>query len=248
MGISLWAMNNYVSDEEHPYNLFSDITLTPLLSKDSLLNYLFSLYEMDEVQQQNVNILKREITAWFTANYENFHRMAEVLLADYDPLMNYDRTEETVETRDTGVEYSENTSDNSEAETASSGSASGSSQSTGSDTIGGFNEEHTVSAMNASTYQPSSKDTTSNRTDSSTNSSSDSETTSTSGTASESKTGSKAGDSTTDDNFERNSHIFGNIGVMTSQQMAQQTLDLYKFNLYEYISAQFAIKFLFEVW
>jgi hypothetical protein len=51
-----------------------------------------------------------------------------------------------------------------------------------------------------------------------------------------------------EDESKHDGRVHGNIGVMTSQQMAQQTLELYKFNIYEYIAAQFAVKFLYEVW
>lgn len=248
MGISLWAMNNYMSDENNKYGLFKDITLTPLLNKTTLLDYLFTLYEMDEVQLQTPSLLKKQIDSWFAANYENFNRMAEVLFAEYNPLENYNRTEETSENRDTTNAYNEQNSDTSQGASAATSSGKGSSASSGNSTIGTSNSEHTVSADNESTYQPESKDIESSHTDVTSNSSVDQEESNSNTTSAESREGNKAGTNLTDDDFTRNSHIFGNIGIMTSQQMAQQTLDLYKFNLYEYISTQFAIKFLFEVW
>ena len=248
MGISLWAMNNYLSDEEHPYALFDGIEFTEKLSKTDMLNYLFTLYEMNEVNIQTPSILAKRIKAWFKANYENFDRMAEVLLATYDPLENYNRTEVTTEERDSTNAYTEANKDVSSGAAVSTGTASGTSQSAGTSTVGNSTNEHQTSGDNETDYQKESKDIDSGHSDNTSNSSADSETSNTTSTSSENREGNKAGSSATDDNLERNSHVFGNIGIMTSQQMAQQTLDLYKFNLYEYIAAQFAIQFLYLVW
>lgn len=235
MGVSLWGLFEYTNED-----LFDAIELTPLLNKDNLIQHLIDKWGQVDLYQSDPRIVRRKINTFFLLNYDNFAKMAEVLQAEYNPIENYDRNETTGEVRDTGRSGSNNNT------TANTGTSENNTSSTGStvDNVGGYNVEHTVSAFNENTYQPSSKDTTSARSDSGTNTNamaSDGRT-----TENEQQNGMFA-ENTLDD-FNRTSRVHGNIGVTTSQQMIQSELELRKFNIYDYIADLFAGEFLMRVY
>lgn len=286
MGITLWAMNDYLSDDENEFALFDEIVLTPLLNKELCIKYLMDLHGTDELQQTHPAILKRRVNNWFSANYENFHRMAEVLLAEYNPLENYDRQEHWTDTNTYDSAFEHSGHDDLEM--------SGSETSMVDNSTGQFKEKYKdpettvkhqnltensnsvkytgVSADNegasgvtdASSYSPSQMET------ETTIPTKDSVEVDTAGERSyegkgynvitygkhinqdnrriDTQTYLSENAHTGEDESEHEGRVHGNIGVMSTQQMVQQTLDLYKFNIYEYIAAQFAVKFLYEVW
>ena len=49
---------------------------------------------------QALPYLKRDITNWFNRNYAQFEKMMAALLADYNPIENYDRIEDGKDIRD----------------------------------------------------------------------------------------------------------------------------------------------------
>ena len=279
-------MNDYLSSDENEFALFDEIRLTELLDKELAINYLMDLHGTDELQQTNPNILKKRINHWFSANYENFHRMAEVLLAEYNPLENYDRQEHWTDTNTYDSAFEHTGHDDLEM--------SGSETSMVDNSTGQFKEKYkdpetTVKHQNLTENSNSVKYTgvsadnegASGVTDASSYSPSQMETETTiptKDTVEVDTAGERSYEGkgynvitygkhinqdnrridtqsylsenahTGEDESEHEGRVHGNIGIMTSQQMAQQTLDLYKFNIYEYIAAQFAIKFLYEVW
>ena len=286
MGITLWAMNEYLSDEENQNALFKDIELTPLLDKDLCVDYIIDIHGMDELQQTFPSILKRRIDNWFKANYENFHRMAEVLLADYDPLENYDRKEywKDENTYDSSFDHSGHDDlEMSGSETSMLDNSTGAYKEKFKDPETTHKHQNLSENSNSVKYTGVSADNegASGVTDASSYSPSQMQTETTIPTKDE-VTVDTAGERSFEgksynvitygkhenqDNkridkqsyYSKNAHsgedtsehrgrVHGNIGVMSTQQMVQQTLDLYKFNIYEYIAAQFAIKFLMEVW
>ena len=89
-------------------------------------------------------------------------------------------------------------------------------------------EENTVSADNAEDYQPDSKSTTAVR------------------------TGNNSTDNTNEsysDTIEHDAHLYGNIGVTTSQQMLESEIDLrYKFGIYDLIAAKFVEEFCIAIY
>lgn len=232
-GLSLWALNNYLEEDG---GVFKDVNLTNKLNLTTCIDTILEKWGTCDLIISDPRIVVRRTQLFFLKNYDNFDKMAEALLAEYNPIENYDRYEDTTENRDVAEEGSY------ENQSSSSTQGSGSSGNTIQNSIGGQNTEHQVSAMNVSTYQQSSKDITSARNDSS----------STTGTTSESvsSTADDAGGNTktTDDDFVRSSHIHGNIGVTTSQQMIESEIELRKFNIYDYIADLYAGEFLYRIW
>ena len=224
-GLSLWALNNYLEEDG---GVFKDVSLTERLNLTTCIDTIIEKWGTCDLIISDPRIVVRRTQLFFLKNYDNFEKMAEALLADYNPIENYDRYEDTSENRDI----------NKSGGNQSTASGEGSSSSGGTNTVGGYNTEHQISAMNSNDYQKRNKDITSARTDTYSNESTSSDSSSTSGSFDES----------TDDDFERTSHIHGNIGVTTSQQMIQSEIELRKFNIYDYIADLYASEFLYRIW
>ena len=238
-GISLWGLFEYTNE-----TLFDGIELTERLSKDLLITNIIDKHGQLDLWQQHPDIVKRKIKTFFLTNYDNFDKMAEALQAEYNPLENYDRYENTTENRDTARTGQEEV----QTEGSTTGEASSTAHSEGGSQtdIGSYNTEHKVSADNESTYQPLNKDEVSARTDTTQSTDETSASSETSGTASENVQ--RSSEDNTDDDFERESHIHGNIGVTTSQQMLESELEVRKFNIYDYIADLCASEFLLRVY
>lgn len=232
-GLSLWALNNYLEEDG---GVFKNVTLTDKLNLTTCIDTIIEKWGTCDLIISDPRIVVRRTQLFFLKNYDNFDKMAEALLAKYNPIENYDRYEDTTENRD----VAEAGTFENESSTRSQGT--GSSGNTIQNSIGSQNTEHQVSAMNESDYQKASKDITSARSDTSTSNGSSSETASITGEES------GGNNKTTDDDFTRSSHIHGNIGVTSSQQMIGQSLELYKFNIYDYIADLYAGEFLYRIW
>lgn len=232
-GLSLWALNNYLEEDG---GVFKNVTLTDKLNLDTCIDTIIEKWGTCDLIISDPRIVVRRTQLFFLKNYDNFDKMAEALLSEYNPIENYDRYEDTTENRDIAEEGSF------ENESGTRSQGSGTSGNTIQNGIGAQNVEHQVSAMNETDYQKASKDITSARSDTSTSNGSTSETASISGE--ESGGNSK----TTDDDFIRESHIHGNIGVKSAQQMIMESIELYKFNIYDYIADLYAGEFLYRIW
>lgn len=176
--LSLYGMLQY--DE----TLFNDITLPVEYNKEALIDEILrnsgDLYPYHQVP----HILKASIRLWFARNYLNFDRIMAAITAEYNPIENYDRYEDTSRTlsgtsmsqlggadtlqkaagqvvtdvksgSDTLTHTYDLTEDNNHTGTDTVAH-------TGTDNLlqnGSITNEHEVSAFDSSTYSKSSKDT-----------------------------------------------------------------------------------------
>lgn len=171
-----------------------------------------------EVLYPDTDFLKVAVKRWADKWYFTFDKWVKALAIDYDPLNNYDRYEEY---EDTGKETR-----------ADSGSSNTSTTTSGSTTSGGTTQ-HDISAYDSATMREDTKDTSSaSGTDSSTGST----------TASDSSNG------TTDTSLKHKAHLYGNIGVTTSQQMLEAELQVARFNLVDQITDCFLNEFCIRVY
>ena len=259
--LSLWGLNEYMDGkEEFDGGLFTTIQLTPLLNTQTCVDTILQLWGTNDLIRSNPVIMKRYTDLFFLKNYDNFERMAEVLQADYDPLENYNRYEDTTEDRETAGQFAENGTEEGTSETTGNSSTTANSEGTGTTTGSGTNNigsqttERKISAQNSSTYQPREQEIASSRSDTNSNTSTSSEETQATTSAEEesnsqfNNNNSKEGNNSGTDNFVRDSHIHGNIGVTTSQQMIESELELRKFNLYNYIADLYAKEFIYRIW
>lgn len=227
--LTLWGIYQYDK------TLFDNIVLPDGIDKDNLVSDIMrnsgDLYPYHQVPEY----LKRNITFWFSRRLFDFDRMYKSLRTEYSPIENYDRIE------DIKREYKDSGTD---TETLTLGSSTTTSH-TGTDTDstqGGGSNEKGVSAYNEDGYTNREKDT-------ETHNSNNTQTYNSSVT----NTGSGSDKTQTDYGKQRteteNTHIHGNIGVTTSQQMIESEMSLRaKYDIYKIISREFEREFLVQIY
>lgn len=210
--VKLWNMLQQLP------TLFDGIALPEGLDHDSMVNsILFEAAELPPVYTDPA-LLKQMIIHYFKTRLAIHTQLVSVLAVEYDPIENYNRYETRSSSGTNAV-----TRSNSENIT-NSGSVTSSTQGSTSGEV-----ENKVSAFNADTYQPD------DHTDSTTTSDTQTET-ETGGTSATTGSGTENGTHS----GQETSHIHGNIGVTTSQQMIESSIDLLGVSdVYRYITADF---------
>lgn len=165
--------------------------------------------------------LKFYIGRWCSKNVKTWEELYKTTIQDYNPIYNYDRTEETTDTRSGTRKLSEDTNSN----TKQNGDTSVT------DTISD-NSEHTISADNSNTYEPGYKDASSRQDTQSSESSNRVDV-----------TGDRAVDETTGETYSHKLRAYGNIGVTTTQEMLEAQRTLVRYNVYNEIADSFKEEF-----
>ena len=152
------------------------------------------------------DLFQKFVGHWFAKQYNNIERLISLYAAEYDPLRNYDRTEEYDGTDTDRLQHGKVTTNNlSEGHT------------------GTDQTDRKTSAMNESTYQPDNHEDLTHG-----------ETITNTGTVTDS------GTDVTTKTINHDNHIYGNIGVTTSQQMWIQENELLRdHNIYNEIAILF---------
>lgn len=173
---------------------------------------------------------KAATTHWFLTHQWNIQHLYNLLLAEYNPIHNYDR-DETIT-----IDVGENGGRGYNSEVTSTGDTSGDSTRTPNLTnTDDTTVKRNVSAFDSSEYQPRDEDVTdSTRTESGTdNIESHDETSNNTTTDFQEQT-------VNNRNENHVNHMEGNIGITTTQQMMQEEIALMKsFNLYDTVASMF---------
>ena len=202
------TLNNLKQYDEHildpvimPEGLDSDVMRSVMMMR---LGLCYPVYDEPEV-------FKSMLETWIAAHRWNIEHLIAANNHVYDPLENYDRTEDFTDKK-TGTHDSEEARDLHESSNGTASTSASDSATT----------ENSVSAFNTPGYDNDTKTTTSGSSSSNTTNGSDTDNT---GTVTNS--GSMSEDST------HTGRIHGNIGVTTSQQMFQSEIDLVSgYNIY----------------
>lgn len=165
--------------------------------------------------------LKFYIGRWCSKNVKTWEELYKTTIQDYNPIYNYDRTEEITDTRSGTRKLSEDTNSN----TKQNGDTSVTD--TSSD-----NSEHTISADNSDTYEPGYKDALSRQDTQSSESSNRVDV-----------TGDRAVDETTGETYSHKLRAYGNIGVTTTQRLLKDQRTLVRYNVYNEIADSFKEEF-----
>lgn len=205
--LTLWAMYQYDT------TLFDRMLIPETLDKEALLGYFFMYAGKNESRYGDPEELKDLIEMWSRARNTEWKRMCNALRAEYNPIENYDRTEEHKETE------TEDNTRNSTGNDTTKENASGTTENS---------EENKVSAFDSSSYQPKNIVTG--------NSISTSEGASTVNRTLEDRENREV-------NRAHESRTHGNIGVTTNQQMIQSELELRMYNIYKEIALEFENEF-----
>lgn len=213
-------------------SLFDNMIFPKNADKENFIDSLILSYGMCEPLYPDFDFMKNSaIPAWskkWQRSIEKVFNLLEQL--DYEPIENYDRKEEWSDSPDiTRI----NAASGSDTGTMSAGQTQKTTQS------GSDSNEQTTSAFNSDTYDPKDKTTVSYG----------NSTTVESGgkDVNEMKYG-RTDTSTEKGTTIHSGHIHGNIGVTTSQQMAQSELDLRKQSFIDYCTNLFAHELLLLVY
>lgn len=205
--------------------LFDELELPGSMNKDVLIDNI--LYEAAplEVYYPDPNFMKFMIGRWSFMNQSVWQKLYDTTVLEYNPIFNYDRTEEWSENEQmldkrtlTGTEM-ETSTDNSSGEIKSSGTVK---------------SELNVSGYNESSYVP--REQTIETPDTLTSNTSE-----TDRIVSIDKNDTENMDRKRDNI--RTGRAFGNIGVTTTQQMIQQERETVLFNMYKVITDSFIERF-----
>lgn len=165
--------------------------------------------------------LKFYVGRWCSKNAKTWEELYKTTIQDYNPIYNYDRTEETADIRSGTRKLSEDTSSN----TKQNGDTSVTDTSSDS-------SEHTTSADNSDTYEPGYKDVSSRQDTQASESSNRVDV-----------TGDRAVDETTGETYSHKLRAYGNIGVTTTQEMLEAQRKLVRYNIYNEIADSFKEEF-----
>ena len=241
--VTLIGLENYLNPQR---SVFDNMVLPEGIERDILIGSIELRCQEFELLYSDPEFMIDAVNIWSRKNYWTFDKWVKALSIDYDPLYNYDRTEEYTDTHSgkfgrTGSGTSSNSSDYTRTDNLSQ-----SDDHTRTDNLSST-LTHSEKAFNDTTMVASSQDGTS-----------DTGTQRTAGTVTNTGTQRNAGsDSGSVSNNENgtddytNIHkarLFGNIGVTTSQQMLQSEFDVARWNMYEHIADLFCQEFCIMVY
>lgn len=188
--LSILGLYNYDN------SIFDKFVVPTGMDKELIINnILLELAEL-EVIYPEPNTMKNAIGFWSQGQLDSWQRMYDAMQLEYDPIYNYDRFEEWLDSNTATTHSNTNSNLNRKGST-----------------------KHQVNAFNSGI------------TDSNIDSIDNTDTDITNTNSNNSATGAHSG------------HLYGNIGVTTSQQMLQSEIDISKFIVQDYIIEQFKERF-----
>ena len=194
-------------------NLWANLKMPPEIDKNTLIDVIMMRGGEFEILYANPFFFKSMIGVWSDQWQSTFVKWVKALSIEYDPLYNYDRHEEYEDIRTEKEDI--NKKENVKANDSSVSSGSGSTT-------------NTKSAYDSPNYTPHDKSDSSSKGSNTSNSATD-----VNGTQGRNLSG----------NIKHSAHLYGNIGVTTSQQMLKDELDINAWNLYEHIAEMFCNEF-----
>lgn len=219
MKMTLWGINQYLDGklldflpDSLPANTFEPELMEQLIYCEC--GDLFPYYQVP-------TYLKMQIKNFFDRNADQFRRVWEALNSEYNPIENYDRIEAWSDS------HSESARDSGSLSTSSSESVSALTSSSNSESSSAHGD---VSAFNSSTYEPQSASGGSAASGGRTSND-------TRGTANGLRQ-----ELNIHDRISRNDHrgrVHGNIGVTSSQQLIQASIELGNYDIYLWVVTLF---------
>ena len=231
MKLTLWGINEYLDGtllDFLPEALPAD-TFDPDLMEQLIYSECGDLFPYYQVP----NYLKLQIQNFFLRNQDQFRRVWEALNSEYNPIENYDRIEAWSDSHSESVKDSQSSRDSESLSMSSSESTSAITSSSDSQSSSSRGD---VSAFNVSTYQPQSASSGSAVSGGRTNN----DTVGISGSQRSSLTDRKM--FATKDMKALDDHrgrVHGNIGVTSSQQLIQSSIDLGSYDIYLWVVTLF---------
>lgn len=228
--ITLIGIENYLNPDR---SVFDKMNLPAGIDKELLVGAIVLRCQEFELLYSDPDFLIDAVNIWSRKNYWTFEKWVNAINIQYNPLYNYDRTEEYTDTH--SGNYNKNGSGNSSGTTG---------------TTNDLTETHNLASTNDVTNTHSEKafnDTplVNNQTDVVDQDGSDTGTITNTGTVTGNYSNTDSNNENGTDGYtnQHNARLYGNIGVTTSQQMLQSELDIARWNMYEHIADLFASEF-----
>lgn len=221
---------------------FTDISFPEGIDRTMAINSIVLRCGEAPLLYPNPDMMKSVLTLTASKWYSNIERMLLAIDSEYNPIHNYDRHEEWHEDDDKDETHTntKNLKTTNETESNETNNIESDRTSTQADTLS-KTVQNDVSAFNDSNYQPSDKSTESgaNSTDFDDNTTTESSNHQ-SGTGEINQTGSETNAILSNNDLDHNGHLYGNIGVTTTQSMITDEVEMRKkINIYEVISEIF---------
>lgn len=245
--ITLIGIENYLNPER---SVFDKMNLPDGIDKETLIGSIILRCQEFELLYSDPDFLIDAVNIWSRKNYWTFDKWVKAINIKYDPLYNYDRTEEWTDTHE--GDYSKTGSGTSSGSTTDSSDYTRTDNLTQTNNLSDTNDitlthkEKAFNDTNLVNNQTEVTDQDQSHTGTVTNTGTERNAGSGSGTYSNTNSNGESGD----DSFENkhNGRMYGNIGVTTSQQMLQSELDIARWNMYEHIADLFASEFCIMVY
>lgn len=235
----MWGTLSILGLYNYDTTIFADMVLPNGVDSATAISSIIMDNAELEILYPDPNAMRFMIKLWSERELPIWERILAAIKKEYDPLENYNRTEEWSQ-KDTGS----NSKTGKYTDTLDGSSSGGSSDTSTRTTAHGKTLQHDVAGFNGSSLTPSSKDTEGGTTGESGNLTHTENSTVDSTLVHDSE---ESGGNTLES--EHSSNIRGNIGVTTSQQMLNQELDVSKrLDIYKYISDSFKNRFCLMVY
>lgn len=239
--LGLYQYGQYNNDD-----LFENMQIPEGINKDDLITNILEQGAAFEILYPDYDYLKFSIGAWSKRWYRTIDKWIKALAVEYNPLDNYNRFEEWEDSgsrtgRTSGTTGSTrnltgNTTDHVEGQTDTTDSVT----TTGKD-------ELSVVSYNSDTYHNKEKRETSGTSNSTGHSETETDATGTN-TEAETISGTSSGTDNETTAGDHSGHMWGNIGVTTSQEMLRDELDVQRFNLIQQITDLFLTEYCIMVY
>ena len=202
-------------------DLFSELVLPDGMNAESVVNCILTIHGRAPLDHFDPNYMRKAIGVWSRRRKPIWEKLLKTTQFDYDPISNYDRKEEYEDTHAI-IDKKENTSSSKSEVTNTVVGVSGYSE----------NAENQVSADNVSGYSPESKRMGSSSEKSNT-------------TTTDAGTGTISGKDVTERREENkhSAHLYGNIGVTTTQQMIDEERKIVNYSVEEVIADDYRERF-----
>lgn len=226
--MSFPALYDYAKSVEN-IDIFEDVSLPASIDKDTLVDFILMRSAPFEVLYTDPVYMKAAVTTWAQVHSRTFTKWMDALSLEYNPLHNYDRTEEG---NDTDIENRilKDKTDSSLSSRATTLGNNSDNTKTDSTTT------NSVSAYDSATFSDSDKSVTGSGTGS----------TNTNLNDTMNKEKSNVASAENENKLNTRAHklrAFGNIGVTTSMQLIESELSLDAWNVYEHITDLFMDEF-----
>ena len=242
--ITLIGIENYLNPDR---SVFDKMTLPDGIDKETLIGSIFLRCQEFELLYSDPDFLIDAVNVWSRKNYWTFNKWVKAINIDYEPLYNFDRTEETTDTHTGSSNKTINVTNSESSDYTRTDNLSQADDHTRTDNLTDTNTHSEKAYNNGSTMVDTTKDV-----DASTGTQRNAGTVTNTGTQRNAgtTTGSFNNGETGNDSFTENhkARMYGNIGVTTSQRMLELELDIATWNLYEHIADLFCQEFCIMVY